>query len=284
MSLIDPMDRVLHPVRHPRPGVWSDQGPRPRQQDAAAVAVAGLDRRVGALMTYGHRGAALMDGFGGHPAVEEVTQRAARRAAEAAAARGALAGLAAAAEVVRAAEGEDDDGPDCVGAVVAVEQRQAAWTGDVRVYTWRRADHTLTLHTADHTEGAAIRARLADGTAAGEQLGDPAEYDHVITTSIGCHTAPETPETDPRPSQDRAGWVMLPGDCDAIILTCDGVHDALTHEDMWGTVLTCEKYGAEAVARALVEDARAADAARDPEHRVDDNATCVVIPIGPIGA
>ncbi|MFC7331486.1 PP2C family protein-serine/threonine phosphatase [Marinactinospora rubrisoli] len=256
-------------------GAATDQGPRDQQKDAAAVHTT-RDGDVGAV---------LVDGFSERLGEEPVFRATAELAAWVAAKHDALAGLIAAQEVIhiagRTAGTDDLLGPDCVGAIVSIRRdgsADATWTGDCRVYTWRRADKQLTLHTRDHTEGARMRERIAAEPELAESWADPADFDHEVTTTMQWASIPEHHHREvPIGRRAIAGWVPLPT-CDMVLITCDGVHDTMPHEDLQRVVTGHADQDPAAIAQALITAARAADAQHDdPDERVDDNATAVVV-------
>lgn len=238
-----------------RTGTATDQGPRPTQCDAVAVAQMPLSTAWAA---------ALVDGYGTHPDVPTVAQSAALVAA-----RSALSGGSAPAAletVGRTLTGRDTDGwpePDAVGAVAVGDEQGVvvAWTGDVRAYVLDPDGSTLHLLTADHTEGARLRAMIAAGEPVIE---DPAEFDHVVTSTLG------------RLVDDPAsmGTASYEGPWVAVVLTSDGVHDALEAAELCRIVATTTD-PAECAA-ALVAAARAADVEAGAQ-AVEDNATAAVI-------
>lgn len=242
----------------PQVGTACDQGPRPSQCDAAAVH----------HQDNGAWAAAVIDGYGPHPDVPVAARRAAEAAVEAGARYGARGGLLAAGRTLTRTDAEGWPEPDCVGAVVACDlhgELTAAWTGDVRVYTLHDlgSDRTLLYQqSADHTEG----QRMRDAAAAGEPLTeDPAEHDHVVTTTLG-----QLPS-----GAVEMDSTTLPDRCAGVLITSDGVHDALTHAQLTHLVATTPD--PDECAAALVAAARAADADRDEDQAVADNATALLL-------
>lgn len=239
-----------------RTGTATDQGPRPSQCDAVAVG------RIPGTNTWA---AALVDGYGTHPDVPAAAQGAAL-----AAVRSALSGGSAPAALEAAGRtltGRNADGwpePDAVGAVATGDDHgtvTVAWTGDVRVYILEPEGPTLRQLTDDHTEGARLRALIAGGEPVRE---DPAEHDHVVTSTLGSLSA------DPA----SMGTATHTGPWTAVVLTSDGTHDALEADTLCRIVATSTDPAD--CAAELVAAARAADA-RARVRAVDDNASAAVV-------
>ncbi|WP_150255252.1 hypothetical protein [Nocardiopsis deserti] len=238
-----------------RTGTATDQGPRNSQCDAVAVA------RVPLSTTWA---AALVDGYGTHPDVPAAAQGAALGAV-----RSALSGGSAPAALEAAGRtltGRDTDGwpePDAVGAAAVGDAQTVvvAWTGDVRAYVLDPDGSTLRQLTTDHTEGARLRALVAAGEPVAE---DPSEFDHVVTSTLGRLVV------DPA----SMGTATHTGPWAAVVLTTDGVHDALAPDELRRIVATTADPAA--CAAALVAAARAADVEAGAQ-AVDDNATAAVI-------
>lgn len=157
--------------------------------------------------------------------------------------------------------------PDCVGTVLLARadgHLDIAWTGDVRLYVlgWSPPYGLGTFEqaTVDATEGQRMRQARADGQPV---HGDPAEHDHEVLTTLGRLNV------FPYDLGERTEIPLFA----AMVLTTDGVHDALDHQSM--DRLVAEHPDPQECAHALVQAARAADAAA--EHAVDDNASAVVL-------
>lgn len=238
-----------------RTGTATDQGPRPTQCDAAAVAQVPLSTTWAA---------ALVDGYGTHPDVPTAAQSAALVAV-----RSALSGGSAPAALEAAGRtftNRDADGwpePDAVGAVAVGDEQgvSVAWTGDVRAYVLDPNGQDLCRLTADHTEGARLRAAATAGEPVAE---DPAEFDHVVTSTLGRLVVEPA----------SMGTATHTGPWAAVALTSDGVHDALVPAELCRIVATTTDPAQ--CAAALVAAARAADAQAGAQ-AVDDNASAVVI-------
>ncbi|GAA1463578.1 hypothetical protein NE857_33675 (plasmid) [Nocardiopsis exhalans] len=241
-----------------RAGIATDQGPRPNQSDAAAVEYA----------PDGTWAAALIDGYGSHPGVPAAARRAAHTAARLGARTGSAAGgLRAAGNELTATDEAGWPEPDCVGTVLLARadgHLDIAWTGDVRLYVlgWSPPYGLGTFEqaTVDATEGQRMRQARADGQPV---HGDPAEHDHEVLTTLGRLNV------FPYDLGERTEIPLFA----AMVLTTDGVHDALDHQSM--DRLVAEHPDPQECAHALVQAARAADAAA--EHAVDDNASAVVL-------
>ncbi|MFY7068979.1 hypothetical protein ACOQFV_24240 [Nocardiopsis changdeensis] len=243
------------PASPVRVGTATDQGPRPSQCDAVTVT------RIPLSTTWA---AALVDGYGPHPDVPAAAQGAALAAIRSALSGGsAPAALETAGRTLTGRDADDWPEPDAVGAVaVGDDQRvSVAWTGDVRAYVLDPDGQTLHQLTTDHTEGARLRALAAAGEPVAE---DPAEHDHVVTSTLGRLAA------DPA----SMGTATHSGPWTAVVLTSDGVHDALDHAELHRIVAATADPAQ--CAAALVAAARAADA-RAGAQAVDDNATAAVI-------
>ena len=242
-----------------RAGIATDQGPRPNQSDAAAIEYA----------PDGTWAAALIDGYGSHPGVPASARRAAHTAARAGACTGSAAdGLRAAGNELTATDSTGWPEPDCVGTVLVARadgHLDIAWTGDVRLYVlgWTPPYGLGTFEqaTTDHTEGQRMRQARADGETV---HGDPAEHDHEVLTTLGRLNV------FPYDLGERTERPLFA----ALVLTTDGVHDALDHQSMHR--LVTEHVDPQECAHALVQAARAADAAA-AEHAVNDNASALVL-------
>lgn len=189
---------------------------------------------------------AVVDGTGSSPAVAEAAYLAAEVAARVAARHNTIAGVLAATQLL-ANPTVPIPAPD--GSLVLARLRRGAATiahvGDCRAYGWTH--RRLHPYTVDHTLGQRLRAQGApDEQAAG--------HDHQTVNSIAratISTITVTTIDDP-----------------LIVLTTDGVHQALTHDQI-AAILTDHDDDPGACADALVAAAHAA--------RPQDDATAVAI-------
>lgn len=238
-----------------RTGTATDQGPRPAQCDAAAL---------GTLPGTNAWAAAVVDGYGPHPDVPVAAERAARTAVRAGLSSGsAPAALGSAGRTFTTHDADGWPEPDAVGAVAVGDDQGVvvAWTGDVRAYVLEPNGQDLRQLTDDHTEGTRLRAAAAAGEPVVE---DPAEHDHIVTSTLGRLVV------DPA----SMGAATHSGPWVAVVLTSDGVHDALEADKLRRIVATTTD-PAECAA-ALVAAARAADAQAGAQ-AVDDNASAAVV-------
>lgn len=193
---------------------------------------------------------ALVDGIGHEPGIVSLSPILAEVAARVTATRGCHAGILTAGMLVADPGAGANPGPDAVAAVVrrTPDGTTAAWCGDVRVYGWDGV--RLRQYTTDHTIGEQLR-----------QLGVPvsvaAAADFMITVTLGR----ATPATVP--------VVGLP-DGELIILTTDGIHDALGHDAIEDIVRELANEPGE-LATALVA------AVTTDEHGDRDDATAAVL-------
>ncbi|MGW8846582.1 hypothetical protein ACWGNE_02265 [Streptomyces xiamenensis] len=199
----------------------------------------------------GTTAAAVVDGIGHSPAVVHFAPLAAEVIVRIAATRGGLAGLLTAAELVADPGAGPEPEADAV-AVVAVafpgEDTIVNWVGDARAYAWNEAE--LRQYTTDHTV-----ARQLSESGIGPEIAAP--YGAWVRTSLA------------RSSVATVREVVIPAG-QLVILTSDGVHDQVPHEDMVGLV---RRHGddPQVLAGALVAAARAGD------DGARDDATAVVI-------
>ncbi len=215
------------------------RGTRPQNCDAAAVHAAA-----------GRTSAALVDGIGSTAEQAACSLLLAEVAARVAARRGRLAGLLAAAELIAGAGDED------AVAVVATgepgEPTRVAWVGDCRAYGWDGAE--LRRYTTDHTVGEQLRAN-------GVPVELAEQHDNWIKTSLRLAVVATVYEAE------------IPAG-EAVLLTTDGVHDALSHAELAALVREFDddpRALAEAVVGAVGED--------DDGER--DDATAVVVTVAP---
>lgn len=238
-----------------RTGTATDQGPRPTQCDAALVAYIPLSTAWAA---------AVVDGYGTHPDVPAAAQSAALVAVRSALSSGsAPAALEAAGRTFTGRDADDWPEPDAVGAVAVGDDQgvAVAWTGDVRAYVLDPNGQDLRQLTADHTEGARLRAAAAAGEPVED---DPAEHDHVVTSTLGRLSAEPA----------SMGTATYTGPWTSVVLTSDGIHDALETHELGRIVATTAD--PDECAAALVAAARAADIQAGAQ-AVNDNASAAVI-------
>lgn len=199
----------------------------------------------------GHTAAAVIDGTGHHDTIAAVMHAVATVAVRVGAQRGALAGLMSGAELVTD-RGLEGDGPSGVGvlAVTYDDCTDVAWIGDCRAYGWDGT--TLTRYTTDHTLGEQLRQNGAPWEVS-------VEHDNWSTTTL-CYATIAT-----------IRQVQIPAG-DMVILTSDGVHDALEHE-----LLTAIVRGHIHHPQELVEALVAAPEA-DEDGFLDDATALVLAP------
>lgn len=188
---------------------------------------------------------AVVDGTGSSPAVAEAAYLAAEVAARVAARHNTIAGVLAATQLL-ANPAVPIPAPD--GSLVLARLRRGAATiahvGDCRAYGWNH--QRLHPYTVDHTLGQRLRAHGApDEQAAG--------HDHQTVNSIARATI----------STITISTISDP----LIVLTTDGVHQAVTHDQI--AAILAEHNDPGACADALVVAAHTA--------RPQDDATAVVI-------
>ncbi|NKE63286.1 hypothetical protein FXN61_43820 [Lentzea sp. PSKA42] len=221
-------------------GTATDIGDRSRNCDATAT-----------HSTASTTAAALMDGIGSTPEVEHVAGLLAEVSARVAARRGPVAGLLASHELV-SGPGPETPKPNAVGAVAVVYPSDraivAAHVGDCRVYSL--TGDALTQHTTDHTVGELLRQ-------VGVDEHDAVLHDNWVRTSIGNATVASIPVVD----------VVA----DLVILTSDGVHKALTNDEI-ADVATALAHEPQMLAHALVAAALSVPSTSDR-----DNTTAVVL-------
>ncbi|WP_449475286.1 PP2C family protein-serine/threonine phosphatase [Streptomyces abikoensis] len=160
-------------------------------------------------------GAAIVDGIGSDVEVAEWARIAAEVAARVGARKTAVLGILAAAELNSAPAERHVIATDGV-AVLAVaapgHPTSIAWTGDARAYGWSGA--ALKQLTTDHTVGEYLRQNGGGGPI--ELLA--AAHDNWIRTTLG------------RSSISTVHAAA--SDDDLVLLTSDGVHDQLPHEEL----------------------------------------------------
>ncbi|MYW04800.1 SpoIIE family protein phosphatase [Streptomyces sp. SID3343] len=219
----------------------SRRGTRPHNCDSAAI-----HHMPGTAVV----AAALVDGIGNSDQVAEFAHIAAEVAARVGPRKTATLGILAAAELVAAPAAADIE-PDGVAVLALVEPGQdtaVAWTGDARAYGFDGA--TLTRRTTDHTVGQYLRI---NGGVAIELC---EAHDNWIRASLGRSSiatvhAAEVPDT-------------------MIVLTSDGVHDSVAHDDMQA-LARAHHHDPQALADALVA------AAVENAAGYRDDATAIVV-------
>ncbi|MEV5680982.1 hypothetical protein [Streptomyces sp. NPDC052179] len=197
--------------------------------------------------------AAIVDGIGNSEEVAQFVGIAAEVAARVGARKTAVLGILAAAELVAAPAAAEIE-PDGV-AVLAVaapgEDTSLAWTGDSRAYGWD--GQTLIQRSTDHTVGQYLRYnRVAVELAK--------EHDNWIRVSLGRSSIASV----------HACRISDP----MVILTSDGVHDQLTHEELEDVVRIHADGGLQAMADAVVA------AVSDRPSGSRDDATVAILRIG----
>lgn len=200
--------------------------------------------------------AAVIDGIGHSPRVAEVARLLAETAARVAARRGPLAGLLTSTELVADPGPGDEPEPDAVAVVAVAEpgddRVRIAWVGDARAYALE--DSRLRPLTTDHN----LAEQLAMCGYAGEVTRRAAQWVRTTVATAAVATVSEA-------------WTTSA----LVLLTSDGVHDQVPHEEL--EALVCEHADApQALADALVAAARAdVDGCRD-------DATALVLnrPVG----
>lgn len=225
-----------------RAAVATRQGTDAPNCDRAAIYTSRIGRTAGAVI----------DGTGHEDTIAEVMHAVATVAARVGAQRGALAGLMSGAELVTD-RGLQGDGPTGVGvlAVAYDDCTDVAWIGDCRAYGWDGEE--LRRYTTDHTLGEQLR-----------QNGAPWEvsedHNNWITTTLCLATIATIRKVEVPAGQ-------------TVILTSDGVHDAVDHERL--VQIVREHAGdPQALAAALVAEPKDLDV--DGEMWRDD-ATALVL-------
>lgn len=179
--------------------------------------------------------AAVVDGIGNSPEVVAASCVAAEVAVRVGARKGGLAGLLAAAELYGDPGGVNVE-PDAV-AVLALsepgEDTRVHWIGDCRA--WGFNGQTLRQYTTDHTMGEHLRQR-------GKPEVEAALHDNWVRTSLATATV------------STVCFAEVPDRL--VILTSDGVHDALDRDVLEELVRTFP-HAPQSLADALVSAARA---------------------------
>lgn len=190
------------------------------------------DRAAHYTSELGVTAGAVIDGTGHDDTIAEVMHAVAAVAVRVGAQRGALAGLMSAAELVTD-RGPDGYGPTGVGvlAVPFYDTVDVAWIGDCRAYGWDGNGSGLIRYTTDHTLGEQLRRNGAPWEVS-------EEHNNWSVTTL-CHATIATI----RQVQIPAGHT--------VILTSDGVHDAITRDRLAGIVRE-HAHDPQALADALV--------------------------------
>jgi PPM family protein phosphatase len=229
----------------PQVAVATRQGTRDFNADATAVRAADTDCTV----------AVIVDGIGSSPAVAATAQLCAEVAARIAARYGGLAGILTAGALVTDDGPDDDPEPDAV-ALVAVNSPDGTvvnWVGDCRAYGL--IDGVLRRYTTDHTIGQQLRAN-------GVPVELAEQHDNWIRTSLSHAVVATVYE------------VTIPAGL--ILLTTDGVHDALTDADL-ETLVQAHQDDPQALVNALT----AAVQPDGDDYRDDATAIALAPPTAP---
>ena len=164
-------------------------------------------------------------------------------------------------------------GTTVVAAVLAADSVLTTCVGDSRAY---RARGGVLELIADEYEDTVPRPALAEALdrvdraedlqGGPENLSWAFSHRNFLSSALGDDVRPSVRE------HDVAGG-------DLVIVTSDGVHDNLTHEEMQAVVAGSAGDGPEAVCAALVEQARRRS--QDHEHlrSKDDDVTCAVLQV-----
>ncbi|HEX6343015.1 PP2C family protein-serine/threonine phosphatase [Umezawaea sp.] len=198
------VEQVPRPVRLTS-GTCSERGPRGHNADAAATC---RDPSSGGLAF------AVADGIGDSEGAGRAARLAAGAAAREAARLGAGRAVAAARAVLEAWLPDDERHLAGDAVLVTAAPRlgggfTVAWAGDARAYFW---DGTaLTRLTTDQTVAEHFRARGRTPTP---------RMEHVVTNSVRM--------SDP----SSIGLAHAPRGAGRLVLTTDGVHGRLAHEDL----------------------------------------------------
>jgi serine/threonine protein phosphatase PrpC len=196
----------------------------------------------------GHVYAAVTDGAGHHPDTVQYAQLASAAITHLAAAVGGLAAMITAGQMAHAY--------DTIPHVSAVSARMAPdrgtwlhWIGDCRAYGW--VGEQLSRHTTDQSMGQFLRF---NGQA--EEMAD--RHDNWSRMGLWQAAAATVMETS------------IPPEIDLVLLTSDGIHDQIPHDEM-------ERLVAEHAddAQALADVLAAAAAEDDDGYR--DDATVIVL-------
>ncbi|TDC01863.1 hypothetical protein E1091_02000 [Micromonospora fluostatini] len=247
-------------MRHPTHLPEHTKGTTMTTSQAIGMASRRGSRDHNADAAYVHHGAngttaAVIDGTGNSAELAHLTDFLAQLAARTGSRHGGMAGLIAAGDLLADDEHEaaavlatmpaDGDGPAVV-----------SWIGDCRAYHWNGDD--LRQYTTDHTMGHQLRA----------SGGTPAEiaatHDHWLLIGLSAATAATVRQVwIPDHDQDLTGGLVL--------LTTDGVHDAVAHADLVALLRThtCPQQLANAIVSACPDD-------NATGYR--DDATVVVLP------
>lgn len=194
--------------------------------------------------------AVVVDGIGNSAALAACSRLLAEAAVRIGAQRGGLAGVLTAAALI-ADPGTEDDPPDGV-AVLAVggpgSETVVNWVGDCRAYGWH--GRTLRRYTTDHTVGQQLVQN-------GVPLELAKEHDNWVRTTLSRAVVATVYE------------VVIPAG-DLVLLTSDGVHDQLTHEEL-AALVHQHQHDPQVLADAVVA------AVHEDEAGYRDDATILVI-------
>lgn len=232
--------------RRPSLGMASKQGKK-RSHNCDAAAAASYLGESGTMAV------SVVDGTGSSKVLSTIVGICAEVAVRVGARKGALAGVMAAAELVEdpAAEFPHLDAVMILAVTRPGQPDVIAHVGDCRAFTF--SDDKLTQVTVDHTKGERMRQQGAPDAKA-------ACFDNVPITSLARATV---------------GTVALDETFDKVlILTSDGVHDALTPEE-FAEIVRAHQDHPDACAKALVEAAAAGE-------KGDDATAAVIVHGAPI--
>ncbi|MFI6759348.1 PP2C family protein-serine/threonine phosphatase [Micromonospora sp. NPDC050417] len=226
-------------------GIATHQGGRSANADAAVVHRYGS----GDVTT-----AVVVDGIGSDQEVVDMVLVAAEVIARTAARTSPVAGIMAAAAMT-ADTAYLDPGPDAVAvcAMVAPERGtlKIGWIGDCRAYAWTGEE--LVQVTEDHTMGRRMRV-----------AGWPEDVARKVDNWVRATVSMATISTVMEARIEDEDLPIL------VLLTSDGVHDALTHDQL--VKLVRQPASPQSLADALV-----AEAVAQPGDEPADNATAVVL-------
>lgn len=229
----------------PAVGIASRRGSRDHNCDAARV-YRSLDATVAA---------AVIDGTGNSPVLAEMAGVMATVAVRIGIRHGGLPGLMTAGDLL---VDDDHDGAAVLAVVPPDGHAVVSWVGDCRAYHW--AGGELRQYTTDHTMGQQLRA------SGGIPVEVARSHDHWLLVGLRGATAATVRQVwIPDYDQD-----LVAGD--RVLLTSDGVHDAIRHDDLVRLVEAHQD--PQALAEAIVNAVEA-----DGDGYRDD-ATVVVLTIG----
>ncbi|MFF2378650.1 protein phosphatase 2C domain-containing protein [Streptomyces xiamenensis] len=218
------------------------------------------DAVVVRVLPDGTTAAAVVDGIGHSAEVAETAGLLAAVAARVTGRRGPLAGLLSAAELIADTGAGADSEADAVAAVAVAEpggEVRVGWIGDCRAYALEDGGELVQL-THDHN--LADQLELCGYT--GEVLRSAGQW---VRTTVATATVATVGEA----------WTQAP----VVLLTTDGVHDQVPHEEM-ARLARRHEDDPQALADALV----AAATADDSGVRDDATASVLVLPVRPATA